>query len=851
MTQQNLRRGIEIFLALGLTILFTLGTGCGGGGGGGSQSAAAGGGSNTPPVNPATTGALTFNFVRAQQSFQVPNSTSSLRFRFFSGANGSGQLLSEQTRPFATSITIGNLSPNLVSVQITAFDNQGVPLAQTTIPATVVVGSSTVVPALSQFGPVTATSLSVLPLTATTNIGGNQQFTANLNYSSGDTVAAGTVAWTSTSQASIGANSGLATGLSEGSATIRATVGSLTSTATLTVTADGTTFNITPATGSVAVTQTLDFDVTATDGNNNPVSTNGTTFSLINGTGTATINATTGVVTGVSQGSATVTASLGSLSSSAALTITPPPMTTVSGRITYEQPTLVTSIGPNNPNPGISTLNFANQFSSPCRFIKVQLIDSGNTVLANARTDASGDYSLTVPAGTNQFKIRAFAETDLVNGQSGRIQVVDNTNAGAAYAADSSLVDPSTTTINLHIPSGYNTTGQVVSTRSSGSFACADHLLSGYQYFIAAGIDASALPTCKVNWSVLNRPAFPIDLPTGAIGTSFYNNITNELFILGDATSDTDEFDPHLLVHEFGHWVQSNRFRDDSPGGAHAASQIKDARLAFSEGFGNAVSGLALDNAIYSDTALGGGFSFSLEYNLSASDVSTSGWTSEFSIQNIIFDLFDPVASEASGYTDNLQLPSSGLLAALDVQRSSSALTTVFSFLDGLDNNLTASQISNLDTLLAFMSPSANFGLNSRDQFAVGETHNAGVATALPLYTDVSSNIDNGVLSFLVPGQIFEIQQQQNWMQGNRYMLFLGTGNRIQVAADNANSAVGNIALRLVEAGTLVDVSVPSTPGESTSVSRDTTLNSIYVVILTNMGTTTSTTDISLTTVPN
>ena len=71
---------------------------------------------------------------------------------------------------------------------------------------------------------------------------------------------------------------------------------------------------------------------------------------------------------------------------------------------------------------------------------------------------------------------------------------------------------------------------------------------------------------------------------------------------MGDANVDTDEFDHHIVVHEWGHFFSDQMSRDFSVGGQHSLTDLLDPRVAFSEGWANALSGLVLGNDRYIDT---------------------------------------------------------------------------------------------------------------------------------------------------------------------------------------------------------------------------------------------------------
>ena len=340
-----------------------------------------------------------------------------------------------------------------------------------------------------------------------------------------------------------------------------------------------------------------------------------------------------------------------------------------------------------------------------------------------------------------------------------------------------------------------------------------------------------------------NSPTSPQDLANGDIGTSFFSSEpNNELFILGDAMADTDEFDWHVMIHEFGHWMQFNRFRDDNPGGSHGDTEIKDPRLTMSEGFGNAFGALSLEDGVYKDTTPFGGSCDSIEYNLRDSDT-IPGWFSEATVETIIFDLFDSAGgTEASGYDDQLALTKTQFVAALDFQKSSRSLTTVFSFLAGLNGV----QDSEVDSLLAFMSVDADFGINSKDEFGVGETHDAGVSTALPVYTDAT--VDGGPINFTVPGQV--TAEDQNWLQGNRFVKFIpGSSGTVEVAYNNSENG-GNVAIELYENGIRVDESFPD-PDQDAFVQQNVTAGSTYVVVLSNQSTTSATNSLVIQSITN
>lgn len=166
-------------------------------------------------------------------------------------------------------------------------------------------------------------SISVTPVGLTLAIGVNQQFVATATYSDGSSsdLVSG-VTWTSSSTAVATVNSsGLATTVAAGSTTITATVGSFTDNTTLTVVAAHLiSISVTPATSSIALGTSQLFTAVGSfdDGSTQWLqsvtwSTSSSSIALVDSTGLAT---------SVGTGVTTITASSGSVSGTASLTIT-------------------------------------------------------------------------------------------------------------------------------------------------------------------------------------------------------------------------------------------------------------------------------------------------------------------------------------------------------------------------------------------------------------------------------------------------------------------------------------------------------------------------------------------------
>jgi uncharacterized protein YjdB len=198
--------------------------------------------------------------------------------------------------------------------------------------ATAVAAGSTNVTAtlsgVSGFATLTVTptilKIVVSPNSANITVGATQQFAATATYSDGTTKdVTATAAWTSATPATATVNSaGLATGVATGSTNINASLNSISGSATLSV--KTLTITVTPNAATIIVGATQQFTAMAKypDGSTKDVTATAQ-WSIAN-PAIATVNATTGLATGVAVGSTSVTASLSGSSGNATLTVTLP-----------------------------------------------------------------------------------------------------------------------------------------------------------------------------------------------------------------------------------------------------------------------------------------------------------------------------------------------------------------------------------------------------------------------------------------------------------------------------------------------------------------------------------------------
>ncbi|MBU0676397.1 MAG: Ig-like domain-containing protein [Proteobacteria bacterium] len=172
----------------------------------------------------------------------------------------------------------------------------------------------------------TLSSIAVTPAMATVEAGLTKSFVATGTYSDGNTAdISNLVAWSSdnTAVATVLSTTGVATGVSTGSAKITATLGATSGFGTLTVAAATlSSIAVTPAAATVGAGLTQPFVAWGTYSDSNTVDISNLVAWSSDNTTVATVLSTTGVATGVSSGSAKITATLGANSGYGTLTVT-------------------------------------------------------------------------------------------------------------------------------------------------------------------------------------------------------------------------------------------------------------------------------------------------------------------------------------------------------------------------------------------------------------------------------------------------------------------------------------------------------------------------------------------------
>lgn len=435
----------------------------------------------------------------------------------------------------------------------------------------------------------------------------------------------------------------------------------------------------------------------------------------------------------------------------------PPPSgttVTVTGRVTFDRLQFQATAG--------TGLNAAAPVVSPAREVVVEAI-VGGAVSSSTTTDSNGNYSLAVPANSNAF-IRVRAQM-LKTGSAPtwNFAVRNNTNSDAMYVLDGDTFATGTANVtrDLHAPSGWTGTTYNDSGRLAAPFAILDTVYHTKQLILGAAASA-ALPALNLYWSTQNRTdngiecsdgdttctdADPFCPDSGNIGTSFYFNdpsgqaqdrcptkqvLPAGIYVLGaygGGAGDTDEFDAHVIAHEFGHYFEDRFSRSDSIGGQHSTGDELDLRVAFGEGWGNAFGAMSLNDPFYRDS--GDGISSDFGFNLETGTTANEGWFSEASVGEILWDIFDATAESG----DNVTL---GFAPIYDVmtneQVDTDAFTSIFSFASALRAN-NAGQSTAIGALLT------REAISGSGEFGTGENNDGGDVSFVDVYRDITPGV--------------------------------------------------------------------------------------------------------------
>lgn len=308
----------------------------------------------------------------------------------------------------------------------------------------------------------------------------------------------------------------------------------------------------------------------------------------------------------------------------------------------------------------------------PARYVELRLVDEAGTTLATTHTDAEGAFALQGP-GT-ALVVVAHAEHAGLSIETTHDQGGHDVHTYAVPIADASAP------MDIGI--------RDADSEMAGALHIVDTLLGGLE--------------AVQRWTGVTLPAVFVYWGRGTTTDwSYYRGEVPEgsgrfcLELLGgqpgqQASTDTDEHDEAIILHELGHFVMDRISGDSSIGGMHPRGALVDPGLAWEEGratwFATAVLGLPFYRDTIGIQGSGSGTT-RVDENLETPQ-SPRGLGSETSVAGILWDLSDgdaPSQEDAGlldGDGDGVAIGPAAVLRAMRDQASEAgAFASIASFL--------------------------------------------------------------------------------------------------------------------------------------------------------------------------
>ena len=427
------------------------------------------------------------------------------------------------------------------------------------------------------------------------------------------------------------------------------------------------------------------------------------------------------------------------------------------------------------PNANCRGLNLDNPETRPIRGATVQLFDSSNALLGSTVSGPDGSYSFANIDANQDVYVRVRAELKSSGPAIWDVEVRDNVDTSGSppplasrplYVVDFATFNTGAANIpdaDFTATTGWNGSAYT-GPRQAAPFAILDAIMDGMEMITAVDPTANFSPL-DAFWSVNNTLTSPTDIDAGELGSSFYSGGIDSLFLLGDSGTDTEEFDDHVSMHEWGHYFEDNFSRSDSIGGSHTIGETLDPRLAFGEGFATALAAIALDNPQYCDTSApmeSGGFGLDTE----GENRGPQGYYNEMSVATLLYDLVDT-------NVDGTDVGSIGFGPIYNVmtgpQATTDAFTSLFSFATALRNEVQAADLAFVDSQLT----RENVDLPGLNEY--GDTQTivpAGSRDVLPVYTVLPTD---GTLINICANSDFDDERDGNKLSEHRFLKFTTT----------------------------------------------------------------------------
>lgn len=247
--------------------------------------------------------------------------------------------------------------------------------------------------------------------------------------------------------------------------------------------------------------------------------------------------------------------------------------------------------------------------ANPIRYAEVRVTNAAGDIVQCAETNASGQFSLSLPNDGAAYRVSVLARS---SNASNTAYVMNNPTDNQPYALTQTVQSTSGAALNfLAMATGtlegaaFNILDQIAKTQEYLRAQTANCNNVGSANYFQGCRPFTVAPMVYAYWTPGIAPGTFFGSNSGA---SFYLNGERELYILGGKNGDTtvsdmDHFDNTIIIHEYGHFIEDQYGRPDSPGGTHNGRYIIDPRLAWSEGWANYLQATVTGIPYYRDTS--------------------------------------------------------------------------------------------------------------------------------------------------------------------------------------------------------------------------------------------------------
>ncbi len=283
------------------------------------------------------------------------------------------------------------------------------------------------------------------------------------------------------------------------------------------------------------------------------------------------------------------------------------------------------------------------------RHVAVRALAADGSELSRGVTDAEGMFLLEVPSPAARIEILASVDHD------GHVLRVAPDHEGQRDHLHAFSVADSALDLEFIIPDEGG---------AAAAFHIVDTLLLGSE--AVRRWTGRSLPPLFVYWArgvTTEWSFYRGERPTGS------GQYAIEL-MGGDPgrreTSDTDEYDRSIILHEFGHFVMERLSTDSSPGGHHPSGHLVSPGLAWEEGRATWFAAAVLGAPLYLDSVgMEPSGSLRVRHDLERGEPGPRGLGSEDGVAEILWDLSDGVPELADIDGDGVAIGPAAVLGAM------------------------------------------------------------------------------------------------------------------------------------------------------------------------------------------